>query len=473
MKNWRLGLLLGLLLPICTIAQRQLWGIADAGGAGTVGTIYRMNMDGSDFQAAYSFQPATGCGPRGRLLRGMDGLFYGTTNVGGTNNQGVIYRFNPYSGVYNVLHYFNGTDGKSPYRSALIQAANGLIYGSTEYGGASDMGVVFSINPQTGAYTKLHDFTGVDGKNPRSGLTDAGNGWLYGTTYYGGTGNDVGVLYRFNMADSIYQVLRSFNNYYEGSYPIGDLLVDANKRIYGTFSIGTSGVSGWIFSVDTAGGSFVDRGYLDGSTGLQLVTELVLAPNGKLYGAANEGGTYGKGTVFSLDSAASGQLCAALHSFNDTSGNSSRGGVMLGSDGALYGVATKGGDFSLTAGFGGGVLYRLDTTGANFTVLHVFNSATGYSPWGTLLETEVILGLEEPSVAQEVSVYPVPSKDAITIKAEVPIDKVWVYAVDGRLVQEVTGGQEQLVLQAFTPGIYILHILAGKQTVFRRCLITN
>lgn len=467
-------LLLSIVSQVTSVsAQGQLWGIADAGGANAVGTIFKINTDGSGYQAAYSFLSATGCSPHGRLLRATDGMFYGTTQVGGTNNIGVVYRFNPYNGGYTVLHNFSGGDGKKPYRSALIQATNGLLYGVTEEGGANNVGVIFSIDPTTGLFTKLYDFAGTGGKNPRSGLVQITPTKLIGTTYYGGSNYDAGLLYSFNIADSSYNVLREFNPYYEGSYPLANLFMGLDGRIYGSLSIGTSGTTSWIFSVDTAGGSFRDCCYLDGTTGLQIMADVIQAPDGKLYGTGHQGGTLGKGTVFSADTGAAGQLCTALHSFNDTLGTSGAGGVMVGSDGFLYGLATYGGDFSLTAGFGGGVLYRIDTSGANFTVLHVFNGVTGYNPWGSLIETEVILGMEEQSIAQEVSVFPVPSNGEITVKAEVPIDKVWVYAVDGRLVQELTGEQEQLVLQMFTPGIYILRIQAEKQTMFKRCLITN
>lgn len=74
------------------------------------------------------------------------------------------------------LHSFNGSDGMNPYRVALVQGIDGNFYGTTETGGTDNYGVVFKMAPD-GTVTVLHQFVGTDGEYPSSGLIQdaAGN----------------------------------------------------------------------------------------------------------------------------------------------------------------------------------------------------------------------------------------------------------------------------------------------------------
>ena len=75
----------------------------------------------------------------------------------------------------------------------LIRDSTGNLYGTTFYGGASDMGVVFKLD-MTGTETVLHNFAGPDGANPQAGLIGDPAGHLFGTTSGGGSGH--GVVFR-------------------------------------------------------------------------------------------------------------------------------------------------------------------------------------------------------------------------------------------------------------------------------------
>ena len=86
---------------------------------------------------------------------------------------------------------FGGTAGnplwpKEP--GLLVKGADGLIYGTTPSGGANNnSGTLFRVSPKTGALEILHSFAlDARGSNPLSGLVDAGDGSFRGTTYTGG-----------------------------------------------------------------------------------------------------------------------------------------------------------------------------------------------------------------------------------------------------------------------------------------------
>src|SRR5271155_2101682 len=70
--------------------------------------------------------------------------------------------------TFKVLHRFLGPDGANP--SAGLISANGLLYGTTAYGGPSGDGTVFSIDPASGAETVLYSFSLPDGAVPKGSL---------------------------------------------------------------------------------------------------------------------------------------------------------------------------------------------------------------------------------------------------------------------------------------------------------------
>src|SRR5206468_10277705 len=127
--------------------------------------------------------------PRAALIQAADGMLYGTSAAGGTaglgtTGAGTIYKLDPTNGAVTVLHSFGvGTDGFNP-QAALIQARDGKLYGTTTNGGTSNFGTVFKFDlTGVGIETVLYSFGAVpDGQNPLGGLVQATNGGLYGTT---------------------------------------------------------------------------------------------------------------------------------------------------------------------------------------------------------------------------------------------------------------------------------------------------
>ena len=112
------------------------------------GGFYRMTLDGvvTVFQdVGYDRALIQG------LIQGLDGAFYGTSYRTNGQDIGSVYRITS-AGEFTVLHDFTAwggsgwADGRNP-RSALIQGPDGMLYGTTQNGGASDAGTVFQITP--------------------------------------------------------------------------------------------------------------------------------------------------------------------------------------------------------------------------------------------------------------------------------------------------------------------------------------
>src|SRR5207253_333285 len=112
--------------------------------------------------------------------------FYGTTDIGGDYNKGVVFQMNTDGTGFSLLHEFQGTDGGEP--NASLTVVGSKLYGTTEQGGANALGVLFEMNLDGSGYTRLHDFVGWpdDGGQPDGDLTLAGS-TLYGMTPGGGS----------------------------------------------------------------------------------------------------------------------------------------------------------------------------------------------------------------------------------------------------------------------------------------------
>lgn len=113
------------------------------------------------------FGGSDGAEPSGRLIRGEDGKFYGTTFGGGTANQGTVFSMDNV-GAVTTLRSFSGGDGSNP-KAGLTKGSDGMLYGTTLYGGAgfngspfSGSGTIFKID-SAGQFALLHSFTGNNG----------------------------------------------------------------------------------------------------------------------------------------------------------------------------------------------------------------------------------------------------------------------------------------------------------------------
>ena len=131
-------------------------------------------------------------------LFATDGSIYGTTVDFGPGDDGTVFRFNLAPPTLTFVHDFTPSRGVLP-ASALVQATDGGLYGTTFRGGFADKGTVYRFDPVTLKHTMLHSFTGADGANPVAALLPGGDGWLYGTTRAGGR-SGAGVLFRLRQS---------------------------------------------------------------------------------------------------------------------------------------------------------------------------------------------------------------------------------------------------------------------------------
>jgi uncharacterized repeat protein (TIGR03803 family) len=153
-------------------------------------SVFSLNRDGSDFRMLYTFSPAGGDGrqPEAPLLEGSDGVLYGTTAFGGGAASGTVFRLSTDGTGYGILHRFtNSVSGAFP-TARLMEGVDGRLYGTTETNGPAGQGVVFALGRDGSGFAILHAFTASAGslRKPQGALVQDATGGLYGTAAAGG-----------------------------------------------------------------------------------------------------------------------------------------------------------------------------------------------------------------------------------------------------------------------------------------------
>jgi uncharacterized repeat protein (TIGR03803 family) len=170
------------------------------GGTRGAGTVFGVTSKGA-LTTLHNFCTQSNCSdgalPTAGLVLATDGSFYGTTEQGGEDHCscGTVFKLTLH-GKLTILHSFDFTDGGYPY-SALIQATDGSLYGTTSSGGTYQNGTIFKMTPE-GILTTLHSFCAEmcpDGARVFYPLVQATDGNFYGTTSLGGA-NGAGTLFK-------------------------------------------------------------------------------------------------------------------------------------------------------------------------------------------------------------------------------------------------------------------------------------
>ena len=323
----------------------NLYGATYQGGASGLGAVYKVDTTGKE-TVLYSFAGGSdGGNPHAGLVRDSAGNLYGTTAYGGSGGCsggcGIVFKVDK-TNKESVLHEFTGPpDGERPY-AGLVRDSAGNLYGTTYGGGASGFGTVFKLNT-TGTETVLHSFTGLpaDGENPFAGLVRGSAGNLYGTTLNGGTFG-YGTIFKLDATDKE-TVLYSFTGFADGGFPYSGYLVrDGSGNLYGTTYQGGAYNRGTVFKLDKTNKETVLHSFAGGTADGEFpYAGLVRDTSGNLYGTTYQGGASGWGTVFKVDGTDKETL---LHSFEYPSdGGYPYAGLVRDTAGNLYGATENGG----------------------------------------------------------------------------------------------------------------------------------
>jgi uncharacterized repeat protein (TIGR03803 family) len=360
--------------------------------------------DAQTFTTLHNFPLLSGgSGPEGVLIS-PDGKFYGSTRGGGDQEEGTIFSINMGGDGFATLHNFSASSGSYPYTNDDGTVPNppilsgNVLYGTALQGGIWGYGTVYRVNVDGSGFTNLHSFTAApgfgapndDGANPYGRLVLSGNA-LYGTASAGGASGS-GVVFKLRTDGTGFTNLFSFPGLGAAGFPLAGLTLSGNL-LYGTTSVGGSPSAGTVFALNTDGSGFVKLHTFAPGEGAYPQASLLLSSN-TLYGTTlnGGGGGVGRGTVFKVNTDASGFL--ALHTFvgfgtplTNLDGGLPNAGLTL-SGNILYGTASQGGTGSW------GTVFAVNTDGTGFKVLHDLNGASdgAYPNGGLLLADNVLYG---------------------------------------------------------------------------------
>ena len=335
-----------------------------------------------------------GIQPEGQLMEASDGSVYGTTSQGGVMGDGSIYEYTP-AGKYAQVYSFTGqNDGSAPY-TGLIEAADGNLYGTTSAKGQGGGGALYQYNLATQQVKALYGFT--NGGSPLGDIIDDGNGTLYGVTIYGGE-LGYGSIWSWNYYTNTFKTLYSFQGSADGAEPVGGLVLASDGRLYGTAQNGgklndTGYGNGTVFTLNTDGSDFnAFYSFSDFTTaldGMEPGQDLVEGPDGNLYGTTQSGGFQNaQGALFQVIPNGAGSTVNALAVLGQDAlaegGLVTLGRPLIAGDGYLYLVGSIGGYEEA------GQLMRFDYQGNETDIYDYEQPNDDYSvqPNGGVIETQ-------------------------------------------------------------------------------------
>ena len=366
----------------------KLYGTTVLGGRNDKGVLFEYDYHNKIYTKKYDFtNGSTGRSVSAKLIQVNNGKLYGVAKYGGSNNDGTIFEYDYINNKFNVLFNFDeDVTGKFP-NGRLLQTSTGKLYGTTLLGGANDNGTIYTYDIKTGEFTNVFDFDFyTTGSYASGGLIEAPNGKLYGTTSQGGQNQydyntylpiEEGFLFEFDTVDHSYTKIHAFNNVLDGQKPLGTLFYNAeNGYIYGMTNFGGVNNDGVIFRFDPTVKEYEKLKDFDYTyDGAQPQSTFMMTENGKLYATTNKGGNIGRGTLFEFDPLTNEH--SVRINFDEALDGSYPNGIVQAANGTVYGIMQNGGLHN------SGTLIKIDPYQNTYTKIIDFdNEDLGQRPEG-------------------------------------------------------------------------------------------
>jgi uncharacterized repeat protein (TIGR03803 family) len=330
----------------------NFYGAATHGGSQGLGTIFKVTP-GGQFTLLFTFESGDG-EPGFSLVEAKDGTLWGATIRGGQFGNGVVFKINKDGTGFQIVHSFPAKGAEFFFNMSLTVGRDGNIYGSSPGGGILQCGgygcgIIFRINPKTGAFKTLHTMNGgSDGANP-SGLIQASD-----ENFYGVATNKV-----FRVTPSgKFTVVRTFPffdfAYQNGSLAGGSGVIQAsNGELFGVVEDAKLGEPR-LYKLALDGSRFHVFPGIPKLRFSILLSNLIMASDGNLW-LSSYGESGGQGAIVQL-SPQDGSVHQNI-AFDTTNGAIPSAPLIQGSDGNLYGTTLFGG--TVSSGTPDGVVFRL------------------------------------------------------------------------------------------------------------------
>ncbi|HEY1613959.1 MAG TPA: choice-of-anchor tandem repeat GloVer-containing protein [Rhizomicrobium sp.] len=292
-------------------ASGALYGSTGTGGVNGHGTVFRLRKAGGSWvrDTVWDFGGTSddGTDPESDLMVDSKGGIYGTTVFGGTNQEGIVFRFSRHGDTWkeDVIRRFDGNNDGYEAEGGLIMDRKGALYGTTLKGGFGDYGTAYKLTPSGNSWveSKMHDFANTDGALPWAPLVEGTHHTFYGTTIFGGAAT-IGTV--FALKDSRNGWTRTTIHDFrgpDGSQPYGALTAGGPGIFYGTTAFGGDHGDGTVFMLSQSAGAWTETvlySFAGGGDGINPQGAVTADGKGHLFGTTYYGGTKRSGTVWEI-----------------------------------------------------------------------------------------------------------------------------------------------------------------------------
>ena len=321
----------------------KLYGVTRFGGAQNAGVIFEYDPAVNSYTKKIDFQASSG-NPVGGLIQIPNGKMYGVANIPGSQVQAMLFEYDPSANTFVIKFDFDGAiDGNTP--SGRLLYSNGKIYGLMRLGGVNNMGTLFQFDPTTGVFLKLKDFNGTNhGAQPVGSLIKAKNDKLYGVTQMGGLFN-AGTIFEYD------QLTEDINKKFDFSDPMAGLLdvqsglvESSNGKLYGTTLQGGSQNYGGLYEFDIESNTYTKKLDFTGINGAYVHEALLFVSMEEqtiTFGSLQEK-KYGD-TPFALNATTSSGLSITYSSSNPAVASVNGNTVTIHTSGTTTITASQGG----------------------------------------------------------------------------------------------------------------------------------
>jgi uncharacterized repeat protein (TIGR03803 family) len=446
-------------LTLNSFSQQILWGTTKTGGAYNNGVIYKIDVNSGVFEKVHDFDTSdvlNGGAPVSTLICDQSGKLYGTAIEGGSHKKGVIYSYDPANQLYEVIYHFNDTTGIPVFASWSpdLNYDITLINDSLLFGISSKIyytqRYIYEFNINTGQLLKLYSIPSLIGYSILSGLTSDQNSMIYGTS--------TGHLYGYNYLNDSIKILIHFNGMAVNG--LSKPFAASDGKIYGAMLYGGSYEVGSVYKYNPVTHLCWDiLQFNPYDSGTLPYASLAETTEHDIIGA-----TINKLYKFDV----SDSLRVTLHSFGGTDGSDVYSAPVVNSSNLIFGTTTSGGTYN------SGVVYKFDLSDSTFTKLFDFDSINGKTPGGSsLLLTGDVLNREEYESKQfDVGVYPVPANDRIFIECNENMN-ISVFNIIGELVlqKKLSKNDNEVDIRTLPKGIYILTLSGADNLTVQKKII--
>jgi uncharacterized repeat protein (TIGR03803 family) len=390
MKNFYLIILaIGAVISQLSAQSPHFFGITTTGGGSGAGTIYRTDTNGTNLSLIDTFDVVqNGKNPSNQELLEVNGKMYGVTNLGGDNDAGVLFEFDPATGNYTVRHNFDDSTGKNP-NCYLLLSSNGKIYGTATRGGVNNTGTIFEYNTTTNVLVRKQSMgtSIITGRNPNGKMVEASSGVFYGVCQAGGALNS-GTVFKYTLSTNIIEQKDDFESNVSGRNVYGGLMKASNGILYGMTSYGGIGTNaGTLYQFDIAADSIkvlVHFNGLNGRNGRGVPIQI----GGDLYGLTyygNYSSSTGKGLLYKYNIAA--DTISRVRTFGSTNTGYYPTGNLVPSTAGKYFIVMQTGGISNNYA---GTISEWNLSTNAFTNRKSFNAGlNGSRPLGNLKKSSV------------------------------------------------------------------------------------